>query len=210
MRRIGAQAVGDVEHRRRLIAEPKPLLCADRRANVPLLAKRGARGAERTGDHDDVARTGSGAARHALGAAERRHAHDDLVRAGRVAPDDRHSRLGDPLVELEHPRDLDIAGSRERDEERLRPRRRSREVADVHRGGPEAELPPGEPVEPEVHALDERVLGDDEPAGELGRIVLDPDDQAARLQLPQEPDLSRVREQHRQPRAALRSPRSPE
>ena len=37
----------------------------------------------------------------------------------------------------------------------------------------------GEPVEPEVDALDERVLRDDEPVGELGRVVLGADDQPA-------------------------------
>ena len=58
---------------------------------------------------------------------------------------------------------------------------------------------PGDAVEPEVDAFDERVLGEDEPAGKLGRVVLGADDQPPSLQLAQETELTGVRELHRQP-----------
>ena len=114
---------------------------------------------------------------------------------------------GHALVELDDILQLDVARQRKRDEQRLRPRRRRSEVADVDRGGAEAELAPGEPVEPEVDALDERVLGDDEAAGELGGVVLGSLDQPARLELAQEAELARLRELHRRPPAAPRSRR---
>ena len=59
-----------------------------------------------------------------------------------------------------------------------------------------------EPVEAEVDALDERVLGDDEPAGELRRVVLDARDQAAALELGQQAELTELREPHRPPAEA--------
>src|SRR5439155_17000207 len=67
-------------------------------------------------------------------------------------------------------------------------------------GCAKAELAPGQPVEAEVNAFDEHVLGDDEPGAELRRIVLDADDQAATLELGQEAELTELREPHRLPR----------
>ena len=122
-------------------------------------------------------------------------------------PANRHARLRQALVELDDLPHLDLPRQRERHEQRLRPGGRRGEVADVDRGGAEPELAPAEPVEPEVDALDERVLGDDEPTGQLGGVVLGPLDQAARLELAQQPELARLRELHRRPRAEPRSRR---
>ena len=49
---------------------------------------------------------------------------------------------------------------------------------------------------PEVHALDERVLRDDEPVRELRRVVLDPLSQPALLELGEEAQLTDLREPH--------------
>ena len=58
-----------------------------------------------------------------------------------------------------------------------------------------------------MNPLDEHVLRDDEPVAELGCVVLDAEDQAALLELRQEPELTELREPHRQPRAGRdRSP----
>ena len=51
-----------------------------------------------------------------------------------------------------------------------------------------------------MHALDERVLRDHEPSGELRRVVLDADDQPAALELREEPELTELRKPHRRPR----------
>ena len=58
------------------------------------------------------------------------------------------------------------------------------------------------PVEPEVHALDERVLRDDDAARELRRVVLDAGDQAEPLELGEQAELTELREPHRPPAAA--------
>ena len=58
-----------------------------------------------------------------------------------------------------------------------------------------------------MDALDERVLRDDEPARELGRVVLDADDQPAPLELAQEAELAGLREPHRPPLGRHASPR---
>ncbi len=50
-----------------------------------------------------------------------------------------------------------------------------------------------------MHALDERVLGDDEPTAELGGVVLDPGDEAAALELGEESELTELREPHPPP-----------
>jgi hypothetical protein len=53
-------------------------------------------------------------------------------------------------------------------------------------------------VEQEVHALDERVLRDHEPADD-GRVVLDADDQPAPLELGENRELTRLRERRQRP-----------
>ena len=64
-----------------------------------------------------------------------------------------------------------------------------------------------EPVEQEVHALDERVLRDDEPADDR-RVVLDADDQPAPLELGEQAELTGLRELRQRPSSAPgRSPR---
>ena len=47
-----------------------------------------------------------------------------------------------------------------------------------------------------MHALDERVLRDDEPAGELRRVVLDPACEPAPLELREQAELAELRQPH--------------
>ena len=183
MARVHRNPVRDVEHRVRDPAESEALLRPDRRAGEPLFAKRLPGRAERAGDDELVAGPRARAAGYAPGVAESRHGDVDAVRARGVAAPDGHLRLRETLVELDDTVQLDVSGHRERDEEGFGAGGRRREVADVDRGGPEAELAPGQPVEPEVHVLDQRVLGDDEAALQLSRVVLDADDQPALLEL---------------------------
>ncbi len=53
-----------------------------------------------------------------------------------------------------------------------------------------------------MHAFDEGVLGDDEPAAEIRRVVLDAGDQPAALELREEAELTELREPHPQPPGA--------
>ena len=87
------------------------------------------------------------------------------VRGGRVAAGDRHARLGDAAVELEHVVELgrppetasvttSASGSAPDAARSLRLTAAARQPRSRH----------DDPVEPEVHALDERVLRHDEPA----------------------------------------------
>jgi len=50
-----------------------------------------------------------------------------------------------------------------------------------------------------VNALDEQVLGDDEPVAELGRVVSDVPREPASLQLGEQAELAELREPHRSP-----------
>ena len=61
-----------------------------------------------------------------------------------------------------------------------------------------------DPVEPEVDALDERVLRHDEPAGEPRRVVGDPGREAAPLELGEQPELAQLVRASR--RSAIRAP----
>ncbi len=163
--------------------------------------------AERPGDDEHVARTRAAAARHALRPAERGDREKDAVGARRVAADDRHARLRQALVELDHLLDGGVLPEPRGHQERLGLRAGGRQVADVDRGGPEAELAPADPVQVEVDALDESVLGHHGSSHDRG-VVLDPVRQAQPLELREEPELADLREPHRRPAAALR-PRRP-
>ena len=136
------------------------------------------------------------AAGDATRAAESRHAQHRKLGAGRVAADDGDARLVQPFVELEHVVDLRLGRQGKRDDERLGVRARGGQVAEVDRRCAEAEVAPRHEVEPEVHALDERVLGDDEAVPELGRVVLDPLSQPAPFELGEEAQLTDLREPH--------------
>ena len=83
-----------------------------------------------------------------------------------------------------------FARQRNADDQRLGVGARRSEVADVHCRGAEAELAPRKPVEPEVDALDERVLRHDERRRPTRRVVLDADDQPAPLELGEEGALT--------------------
>src|SRR5512133_2848269 len=107
----------------------------------------------------------AGAAGNALRAADSGHTEDALLRPRRVAAEDRHARLAEAGVELEHVVDIGVARRRERDDQPLRLRTRSGEVAEMDRRGPPAEAPPRDPAEAEVHTFDERVLRHDDAAG---------------------------------------------
>ena len=128
--------------------------------------------------------------------AERGHAQHRELGTARVAADDRDAGLVQPLVELEHVVELRLGGQRQRDHERFGLRPRGSQVAEVDRGGAEAELAPGDELEAEVHALDERVLRDDEPSGQLRGVVLDPLRKPSLLELGEEAELTDLREPH--------------
>ena len=137
--------------------------------------KRGAGGAERAGDDERVAGPRASAARNAFRAPERGHAESTIsepasCRRRRPARPARRC----PRRARARRRARSPCGSAEGDDQRLRLGAGRGEVAQVDGGGAEAEVAPGEPVEPEVDALDERVLRDDEPVAELGGVVLDP------------------------------------
>jgi hypothetical protein len=205
MRSVDGDPVGHVEHRGRDRAEPEALLDADRWAHVPPVAERRSGCAERAGDHELVAGTRAGTAGDAVGAPDRGHGHDDGARAGRIASAHGDARCGEALVQLDDALHLHGGRNGQRDEERVRPRSRGGEIADVDGSGSEAELPPGQAVEPEMDAFDESVLSDDDAVVQFGRVVLRPHDQAALLELAQQAELAEVRELHRPRRAALRS-----
>ena len=86
-------------------------------------------------------------------------------------------------------------GAPERDHEARRLGARGGEVAEIHSRGAKAEIAKRDPVETEVHALDERVLRDDQ-AVDLCRVVLDRLSEPAALQLGEEAELAEVREPH--------------
>ena len=147
MAEIGREAVRHVHLGVCAARELAPLGQAQRRPEVAAGAERGARTAERAGDDERVARLGAGAARYALAPPEGGDADRDDGRGRRVAADHGHACLHDPFVEREHVVELGLAGEGETDEEAFGKRTGRSEVADVHRGGAEAELAPREPVE---------------------------------------------------------------
>ncbi len=125
---------------------------------------------------------------------------------GHETGDDRHARLRQALVELDHLLDGGVLPEPCGHQERLGLRAGGRQVTDVDRGGPEAELAPADPVQVEVDALDEGVLGQHGSSHDRG-VVLDPVRQAEPLELREEPELADLREPHRRPAAGARSRR---
>src|SRR5205823_6523279 len=91
-----------------------------------------------------------------------------------------------PLVQLD--RVVEIR-RREGDDECDRVGTRGSEVAEVDGRCASADVAPRDEVEAKVHALDEGVLGDDEPL-DLRGVVLDPHDELAPLELGEELELS--------------------
>ncbi len=183
---VEGEAVGDVEHR---VCDPRerhPLVQPDRRPCVATLSERRSRSPERPGDHEEVAGAGSRAARHAGGAAKGSDREVQALGLARVPTDHGDAGLGHPLVELEHVVQLGVSGRRNGDDESERLGAARRQVAEVDRCGAETELAVGDPVEPEVDRLDERVLGDDE-AFDDRRVVGDRPRQPPPLELRQEP-----------------------
>ena len=173
-----------------------------RRARVALRTERGPGRSKRTGHDNRVARDGSSPAGHPLGTAERGHAQHQQLGGGRIAADHWDACLGEALIQLDYVGDGRIGSHREADDQALRLRSRGGEIAEVDRRGAEAEVAPRDPVEPEVHALDERVLRDDPAAGKLRRVVLDPPDEPAALELREQPELTQVSERSRIPRTS--------
>ena len=93
------------------------------------------------------------------------------------------------------------AASETRSARGLRPRRR--EVAEVDRRRAPPEVAPAHPVEPEVDALDERVLRDDESV-DLRRVVLDP---LRRARAARAPRAARAHRAAKAPSTPLGAPR---
>ena len=109
------------------VARAPALVEPERRPDVA--ADRGTRRPRRRAGRVTTSRSpglGAAAARDALAAAERGDAQHDRGGRGRVAADDRHAGLGDPLVELEDVLDAVSRGHGEGDDERLRHRRPTR------------------------------------------------------------------------------------
>ena len=190
------------------------LLEAERRPRVPPGAERRSPGAERPGHDQDVARPRACPAGNAGGAADRRHAQQEPVGGGRVTADHGHACLAEALIQLHYVGDSRLGRRRKCDHEPFGLRAGRREVAEVDRSGAEPELAPGDPVEAKVDALDQRVLGDDAPSGQLGRVVLDPHREAALLELGEQAELADVTEPHGSParrrdRRRSRSPAGP-
>src|SRR5436190_3377247 len=193
---VAGKTVREVDQSVGVARQLDAFLDPQRRAGVAALAERRARSAERPGDDEAVARPGAGAAGHALRAPDGGDGDQDRGRFGRVPATHRNTALRDPAVELEHVVELGRCWDTQADEQRLRPSAGSGEIADVDGGRSEAELPPRQPVEPEVHALDERVLCDDKPVAELSRVVVDLFGEAAALKLGQQAELAELRQSH--------------
>ena len=82
------------------------------------------------------------------------------------------------------------------------------EIAEIDGRRAPAEIAPGDPVEPEVHALDEGVLRCHDPSLQLRGIVIDPLREPAAFELGKQPELAELRELHRSP-LSLRRRRGP-
>ena len=169
---------------------------------MALLAEGCAGGSQRARDDEQLAGPRARSAGDALRAADRGDGEEDRVRPGRVAAHDGDAGLVHAGVELQQVVELGLGGRSQGHEQRFRLGARGCEVAEVDRRGLEAELAPRRPVEPEVDALDERVLGDDDSVGEARRVVLDSSREAAALELREQAGLAELREPHRSPPAA--------
>ena len=100
---VARDPVGDIDQRVGVRGELRVPPRAGSAAERALpLAERCAGGTELARDDKQVARSGAGPSRNALGAAEGGYRQVELVGRGRIAADDVDARLGDPLVELEH------------------------------------------------------------------------------------------------------------
>src|ERR671936_2170663 len=195
--RVDGDAVGNVEHRGRVRSELAALVEPERRPDIALRAKGGASCAERPRHDEPVAGARAAAAWDTFRAAEGGDGQRHALRSGRIAADDGHLRLRDPLVELEHVLDGRQRRHCEADDEGGGRGSGRREVAEVDRGRAPAKIAPGDPAEPEVDVLDERVLRHDEAAFELGGVVLDPAREPAALELGDETQLPELRQLHR-------------
>jgi hypothetical protein len=172
--RVACQAIRDVEHRMRCPGKLEALGDSQWRAEVPPVTECRTGPPERSSHNESVTGKCTRAPRNPVGVTERRQRDHDALGPGQVAATNRDADFGDPRVELEDRGNRGLGRSGQTDEQRLRLRSRRGEIADIHRGRPEAELTPGEPVEPEMDPLDQGVLAGDEPLAELRCVVLDP------------------------------------
>src|SRR3954451_17550654 len=191
---VAGEPVREVEHRVRGLRELQPFLDPDRRARVPPFPKRCSGRAQRPGHHEVVSGSCPGAARDTLRVTQGGDREKGLTGPGGVPAPDRHVRLRDAAVELEHSLDLGLGRQADADEKRLGAGSRGGEVADVDRGGAEPELPPGEALELKVDAFDERILRDDEPSAQLGGVMLRALDEPLPLELGQQSELAELRQ----------------
>jgi thioredoxin 1 len=201
---IDCQAVRDVEHGMRVRGKLLPFRQPKRRTHERLTAKRRTSSTERSGHDQLISRTRIRPARHARGAADRRDAQQQPVRLRRIPAEHRNVRLGDPLVELEDVPNLRLGRSAQSDEQPFGIGTRGSEIAEVHSRRAPAEIAPGEPVEPEVDALDEGVLRCDHAAVELSCIVIASAGEPATFQFGEQAELAKLRELHRSPPSAQR------
>ena len=134
------------------------------------LAERGTRPAERAGDDEQVAGHAPrrARARARCGRGPSRSASPPRTRSDRRRRPGRRSRRS-PRRARSRPRRRSSAGTASAITSASGIRARGREIAEARRGGAPAELAPADPVEAEMHVLDERVLGHDQPAGRAAR-----------------------------------------
>ena len=100
-----------------------------------------------------------------------------------------------PFVQLDDVLEVRLAGQPERHDQRERIGAARGEIAEVGRSGPEPEVAPREEIEAKVHALDQRILRDDEPV-DLRGVVLDAQRKPALLELGKQAELPRLVEPH--------------
>src|SRR5438309_10211653 len=117
--------------------------------------KRGARGAERPGDDEQVPRPCAGTPRDAICSSEGGNAEQHRLRASRVAATHWNTRLVQSLVQLDNVGDLRLAGQSDSDDQRERIGAARGEIAQIDRHSTEAEVAPGNEIETKVHALDQ-------------------------------------------------------
>src|SRR5512133_3863432 len=121
---------------------------------MALLAEGRSRGAERAGHDEEVARSRAGAAGHPLRATERGHRKEEPLRAGRVAAQDRHTRLVEALVELDDVVERGPRWRAEADDQALGLCARGGQVAEVDGRRAVAEVAVARPLQADVHLVD--------------------------------------------------------
>src|SRR5262245_44618527 len=158
MAAVPRETVGEVDQRVRAACQPAALVDPDGWPDVGPATEGGTRRPERAGHDEDVTRSRAAAPRDALGRTDRRDAQDDPGACARVAADHGRTGLGEALIQLHYVRHRRVGWRDEGDDESLRLGAGRGQIAQVDGGSSEAEVAPGDPVQPEVNVLDEHIL----------------------------------------------------